>query len=159
MANITINSIKKPEKTEQGFTYSDLKLDLQFNYTVNNELLKNKEIKDSINSFDYDAIKNSIVNLFTTIPGQKLLNPFFGLNLEKYLFEPVNEITAAAISEDIISGINIFEPRILVRNLDILFSEEKQTYTIGLTFSVPQIKNKEFKLVGTLSNSGFFLNN
>ncbi len=159
MANININSIRKTNKTEQGFTYSDLKLDLQFNYTVNNELLKSKEIKDSVNSFDYDAIRNSIVNLFTTIPGQKLLNPYFGLNLSKYLFEPVNEETAAIIANDISYGLNTFEPRILLRNLDILFSEENQTYTVGLTFSVPQIKNKEFKLVGTLSNSGFFLNN
>lgn len=159
MANISINSLKKTDKTEQGFTYSDLKLDLQFNYTVNNELLKNKEIKDSINSFDYDAIKNSIVNIFTTIPGQKLLNPYFGLNLAKYLFEPVNEETAAVIANDIIFGLNTYEPRIIIRNLDVLYSEENQTYTIGLTFTVPQIKNKELKLVGTLSNSGFFLNN
>jgi len=159
VANISINSLKKTDKTEQGFTYSDLKLDLQFNYTVNNELLKNKEIKDSINSFDYDAIKNSIVNIFTTIPGQKLLNPYFGLNLAKYLFEPVNEETAAVIANDIIFGLNTYEPRIIIRNLDVLYSEENQTYTIGLTFTVPQIKNKELKLVGTLSNSGFFLNN
>lgn len=159
MANISINSLKKTDKTEQGFTYSDLKLDLQFNYTINNELLKNKEIKDSINSFDYDAIKNSIVNIFTTIPGQKLLNPYFGLNLAKYLFEPVNEETAAVIANDIIFGLNTYEPRIIIRNLDVLYSEENQTYTIGLTFTVPQIKNKELKLVGTLSNSGFFLNN
>ena len=159
MANISINSLKKRDKTEQGFTYSDLKLDLQFNYTINNELLKNKEIKDSINSFDYDAIKNSIVNIFTTIPGQKLLNPYFGLNLAKYLFEPVNEETAAVIANDIIFGLNTYEPRIIIRNLDVLYSEENQTYTIGLTFTVPQIKNKELKLVGTLSNSGFFLNN
>ena len=159
MANITISSVRKQPKTAQGFTYSDLKLDLEFDYTRNNELLKQKEIKDIKNSFDYDAIKNSIVSLFTTIPGQKLLNPFFGLNLAQYLFEPVNEITAKNIGSDIEYGINTFEPRITPRNIDIGFSEERQEYTISLTFTVPQINNKSFELVGTLSNSGFFLNN
>ena len=71
----------------------------------------------------------------------------------------MNEETAAVIANDIIFGLNTYEPRIIIRNLDVLYSEENQTYTIGLTFTVPQIKNKELKLVGTLSNSGFFLNN
>ena len=159
MANITITSLKKAPKTTQGFTYSDLKLDLAFDYTRNNELLKQKEIKDIVNSYDYDAIKNSIISIFTTIPGQKILNPFFGLNLVQYLFEPVNEITAKNIAADIEYGINTFEPRITLRNIEVAYSEERQIYNILLVFTLPQINNKSFQLVGTLSNSGFFLNN
>jgi phage baseplate assembly protein W len=159
VANITITSLKKAPKTTQGFTYSDLKLDLAFDYTRNNELLKQKEIKDIVNSYDYDAIKNSIISIFTTIPGQKILNPFFGLNLVQYLFEPVNEITAKNIAADIEYGINTFEPRITLRNIEVAYSEERQIYNILLVFTLPQINNKSFQLVGTLSNSGFFLNN
>jgi phage baseplate assembly protein W len=159
VANITITSLKKAPKTTQGFTYSDLKLDLAFDYTRNNELLKQKEIRDIVNSYDYDAIKNSIISIFTTIPGQKILNPFFGLNLVQYLFEPVNEITAKNIAADIEYGINTFEPRITLRNIEVAYSEERQIYNILLLFTLPQINNKSFELVGTLSNSGFFLNN
>lgn len=159
MANLRINTLTPKTVNNSGFTYSDLKLDLTFNYTVNNQLLKDKEIKDSVNSLDYDALKNSIFNLFTTIPGQKLLNPFFGLNLAKYLFEPVNEDVATTIADDITQGIATFEPRLKIRNLNVGFSVDEQKYVISLNLNIPQINNRSFQLVGTLSNSGFFLNN
>lgn len=159
MANIKVNTLYQRPITNRKFTFSDIKLDLTFNYTVNNELLKNKEIKDAVNSLDYDAIKNSIVSLFTTIPGQKLLNPYFGLNLAKYLFEPVNADIAANIAQDITHGIATYESRIIVNALNVGYSTEKQEYVITLNISVPKINNIAFQLVGTLSNSGFFLNN
>lgn len=159
MANIRVNALSQKPKVDKGFTYSDIKLDLTFDYVINNELLKKKQIKDAVNSLDYDAIKNSIVSLFTTIPGQKILNPYFGLNLVKYLFEPVNEDIAANIANDINTGITTYEPRVRIRNLVVGYSIENQEYVITLTITVPQINNQSFQLVGTLSNSGFFLNN
>jgi phage baseplate assembly protein W len=159
MANITIRSLAQKPKTNRGYTYSDLKLDLTFDYLNNNELLKKKQIKDSVNSLDYDAIKNSLISMFTTIPGQKILNPFFGLNLVKYLFEPVSEAIATSIASDITSGIATYEPRVKVKNLLVGYSNENQYYQISIELAIPQINNQSFKLVGTLSNSGFFLNN
>lgn len=159
MANITIKSLAQKPVVKAGYTYSDLKLDLTFDYLNNNELLKRKQIKDSVNSLDYDAIKNSLVSLFITIPGQKILNPYFGLNLSKYLFEPVSESIATSIASDITSGIATYEPRIKIKNLVVGYSNENQHYIISLNIVVPQINNQAFKLVGTLSNSGFFLNN
>jgi len=159
MANITIRSLNQKPVVSRGFTYSDIKLDLTFDYLINNELLRKKQIKDAVNSLDYDAIKNSIASLFTTIPGQKLLNPYFGLNLVKYLFEPVNEDIASNIATDITTGIATYEPRVKIKNLVVGFSIEGQYYQIVMEIGVPQINNQSFQLVGTLSNSGFFLNN
>lgn len=159
MASINVKSIRKPVETYQGFTYSDITLDLEFDYTRNNELLKNKEIKDSVNSLDYDAIRNSIYNLFTTIPGQKLLNPVYGLNLAQYLFEPVSQNNGYLIGQEIVEGINKFEPRVTVNNVDVVVNVDKQEYIITLTITVPRIINSSFRLIGTLSNSGFYFNN
>jgi len=159
VASINVKSIRKPVETYQGFTYSDITLDLEFDYTRNNELLKNKEIKDSVNSLDYDAIRNSIYNLFTTIPGQKLLNPVYGLNLAQYLFEPVSQNNGYLIGQEIVEGINKFEPRVTVNNVDVVVNVDKQEYIITLTITVPRIINSSFRLIGTLSNSGFYFNN
>ena len=159
MASIKVQSLRKPVDTYQGFTYSDIKMDLAFDYTRNNELLKNKEIKDSINSLDYDAIRNSIFNLFTTVPGQKILNPVFGLNLAQYLFEPVSQNNGYLIGQEIVEGINRFEPRINVENVNVVVNQDQQEYNITLTVSVPRIANSSFRLIGTLSNSGFYFNN
>jgi len=159
VASIVLDSIKKPDTNSAGFTYSDLHLDLEFNYTRNNELKKIKEIKDSINDYDYGCIKNSIFNLFTTIPGQKVLNPYFGLNLMQYIFEPVSKTNAIAISNAITKGIKLYEPRVDLKNLEIIVDAEKQEYEINMIISVVYIPNSSFKLVGTLSNSGFYFNN
>lgn len=159
MASIKVQSLRKPVDTYQGFTYSDIKMDLAFDYTRNNELLKNKEIKDSVNSLDYDAIRNSIYNLFTTVPGQKILNPVFGLNLAQYLFEPVSQNNGYLIGQEIVEGINRFEPRINVDNVNVVVNQDQQEYSITLTISVPRIANSSFRLIGTLSNSGFYFNN
>ena len=63
MATIKIESVAQLEKAQSNFTYTDLKLDLEFDYTKNNELLKRKEIKDIKIDYDYAAIRNSIFNL------------------------------------------------------------------------------------------------
>lgn len=159
MSSIKLNTLKKPESNTAGFTYSDMHLDLEFDYTRNNELKRIKEIKDSVNDYDYGCIRNSIYNLFTTIPGQKILNPFFGLNLMQYVFEPVSKSNAASISNAISKGIKLYEPRVTLTQLDIIVDSDKQEYEISMVLNVVYIPNSSFKLVGTLSNSGYFFNN
>ena len=92
MASIKLNSlIDSPAKSNKGYKYNDLHLDFTpvyysppyGAYTQNNELLRNQEIVDIVADYDLGAIRNSLVNLFTTIPGQKILNPLFGLNLDR----------------------------------------------------------------------------
>ena len=179
MASIKLNSILQPKKTLSTFTYSDLHLDLKMNYTKNNELLKQSEAKDLTLSYDYGAIKNSLYNLFTTIPGQKLLNPFFGINLIQYIFEPCTKETAELIGQAIYDGITTFEPRVEVKKVQVVAITAKgrakdpnspidvrfvpadadaNQYQINLIINVPPINQNSFTLVGTLNNSGFFFN-
>ena len=78
MAAIVINNLSVPS---QKALYRDIVLDLKIDYTKNTQLEKRREIKDLQISENLGAIKNSLFNLFTTMPGQKILNPLFGLNL------------------------------------------------------------------------------
>lgn len=159
MANINIKTLAQPAKTSSEFTYTDLRLDLELDFTQNNEFLKRKEIKDLKIDYDYAAIKNSIFNLFTTVPGQKLLNPSFGLNLPRYLFYTVSESIALSIGNEVLAGITAFEPRVAVKKINVQADEVNQQYIIQLILTMIGIDNTSFELVGTLSNSGFFFNN
>ena len=79
--NIDVLSRRRPNKP----IYTDLTLDLKTNYTLDPKLEAKDTIKDLEVSNDIAAIKNSLFNLFTTIPGQKILNPVYGLNILQFL--------------------------------------------------------------------------
>jgi hypothetical protein len=159
VASIKIQSVAQPVVAVSTYTYEDLKLDLQFDYTINNELLRRKEIKDLKVDYDYACIRNSIYNMFTTIPGQKILNPVFGLNLMQYIFEEVNETTAQDIGNTIFNNVTIFEPRISGLTVEVIADPDNAQYIINLRFLVPTLNNNSsIQLVGTLSNSGFNFN-
>ena len=161
MATIKVNTVREPVKSSTRFTYTDLKLDLEFDFTRNNEFLKRREIRDLRIDYDYAAIRNSIYNLFNTIPGQKILNPYFGLNLVQYIFQPLSEVLANNIGNDILKGLTSFEPRVQVQRINVAVDEPNAQYIITLIVSMPTIKtDTSFKLVGSLNNSGFrFINN
>ena len=158
MATIKLQTLNEPKKLTAGYTYSDLHLDLVYSYTRNNELLRQREIKDIVADYDYAAIKNSIFNIFTTIPGQKILNPEFGLNLLQHVFKPCDTFTARQIAKDIYAGITRFEPRVNVVDVEVIAVPDQSLYEVSLTINVPQVGLGSFKLVGTLSNSGIFFN-
>lgn len=129
-----------------NYTYSDLHLD--FNKPI---------VKDFEADFDEAAIKNSIYTLFNTIPGQSLLNPEYGLNLAKYLFDPVNETNANLIGKDILKGIGVYEPRVNVIRINITVNEDDQSYIIELSIEMP-ILDVTIRIPGTLTKTGYILN-
>jgi phage baseplate assembly protein W len=160
VATIKVQSIQQPARAKSNFTYTDLLLDIKLDFTKSNEFLKKKEIKDLKIDYDYAAIRNSIYNILTTIPGQRILNPNFGLGVQKYLFLPVNEDTGLAIGNEILRGINTFEPRVKIENINVATDEVNQQYVITLILTMLAIDPISFKLVGVLSNTGFnFVNN
>ncbi len=109
---------------KNGFVYNDLNLKLN---KFNNDLV-----------FDYDrsAIKNSLKNLFNTLPGQRFLFPKYGCNLERYLFEPINEATAYLIGQDISMSIAEYEPRVEVKKCKVVAVPEDNLYDITLELNI-----------------------
>ena len=88
MAKIKLDSLKKSAgpKYKSYFTYADMSLDLKLEQVQNEEAYSKLYTKDIRANYDLGAIENSIKNLFTSFPGDKLLNPEFGLNLNQFLF-------------------------------------------------------------------------
>lgn len=139
-------------------TYTDLKFDLAIDYTKTNPLNNIKEQKDIQVSHDLDAIKNSIFNIFTTMPGQKILNPVFGLNLLQFLFTGITPTNARLLGDTILDGITRFEPRVTVENVNVTMNADEQTYLIELILSVPSLNITGLSVIGTLAESGYYFN-
>lgn len=168
MASIKLQSlVEQPTKSTKGYTYNDLHLDFvpvygksPFGaYTQNNEFQREQEIIDIVVDYDLAAIRNSLFNLFVTIPGQKILNPYFGLNLMRYVFEACDEDMANLIGNEIVQGVTTFEPRVSLRKVRVVADPDNQQYTITIDFKVPTLGTTSFQLFGTLSTSGFIFNN
>jgi phage baseplate assembly protein W len=153
MAAIIIDELKRKEDRP---LYTDLRLDLSLNYVYDPRLQSRNNIKDINASYDLEAIKNSLFNLFTTLPGQKILNPVYGLNLMQYLFTGITDDNAQAIGETILAGITKYEPRVVVRKVYVIPDPENNTYQIGLRLDVPTLNITGIQLKGALTESGYY---
>ena len=88
------------EKVSQGF--KDISMSFQAN-PLNNDLIGLKNA---------NAIARSVKNIVFTVPGEKFFNENFGSEISAILFENVNEISAAAIEDQITLSIENYEPRV-----------------------------------------------
>jgi len=138
---IIIKDLEKVAKTytENRFLYKDLFLDLSF---TNIEApgyplpVPGTDIKAD---FDIGAIINSLNNLFNTSPGQRFLFPRYGLDLYKFLFEPITEFNAEILGQEIYDSIRIFEPRVNVRKVNIKLLPDENQYSVTIAIEIPAL--------------------
>jgi phage baseplate assembly protein W len=158
MASINLDIISAPgSERDETAIYKDLHLDLSLDYTLSNELEKDLQITDITADNNVGAIRNALISLLTTSPGEKILNPLFGINFGDLLFLPVTEERANVIGSNIISNISKFEPRIKILNLTITPVIEEQEYICDFTYTIPRFNNQTLQLKGSLSQSGFYV--
>jgi phage baseplate assembly protein W len=85
---------------------------------------------------DVNAIFNSISNIILTIQGQRRMLPTFASNISRLLFEPIDEITARLIAENLLSAIRIWETRIEITGFDIEPVHDQNLYRCKLKFTI-----------------------
>ncbi len=65
----------------------------------------------ALTSGDLD-IKNSLTLLFATIPGERKVNPLYGVDLSVLLFETLSTSLKTRVTDMLTRAINRYEPRI-----------------------------------------------
>ena len=58
------------------------------------------------------AVMEAVYNILLTEPGERVMNPTFGCNLNQYLFEPIDRITAMNIMTEVYDAVSNFEERV-----------------------------------------------
>ena len=97
---------------------------------------KHPVTNDVVVSRDASAIKQAIVNLLMTNKGERLMNPNYGSDIRRYLFEPLDYGTANQITGNIKSTIDTFEPRISVLNLRALPNMDDNGFDVEMTYEI-----------------------
>lgn len=156
---IKLNVVKPTTQTENallnGYLYKDIEFDLIPSYTDNGELFKSDEKIDLKPIYDTKSVLTALKNILTTSPGEKLLNPTFGLDLRDYLFEPVTEVRGYFLGEDILTGLPSQDSRIQLNEVRIIVNPEDQEYQINLNISIPSLNVYDLSLNGLLNNDGY----
>lgn len=152
--SLNLNILKSQANSTKytNIVYRDLHLDIEKLYTNNDELHKLNEITDIVTDVNSKAIKNSIYNILSTMPGQKILNPEFGLNLTQWLFTNLSETNASLIKFNITRQINKYEPRVTLTNVIVTPNYEEQQYNIVIQFNNNETFNLNLNETGITPN-------
>lgn len=109
--------------------YKDI--DLSFNIRTTGDILKKTEAA---------AVKQSVRTLLLTNRFEKPFEPNFGCDLSDMLFELADGKTGGRIIEKIKNSIEIYEPRAIVRSVQVALSDNQNALNIAMVF---QIKNTD----------------
>jgi phage baseplate assembly protein W len=122
---------------QQAYYYKDLHLDFMKDGTFSSVLVKKTDGNDVKVDYDEVAIRNSLINLFNTKPGQRFLFPLYGLDLSSYVFEAVNDVNGQIIGEKVVRCIKNFEPRVTLKRCNIIALPDDNQYEITIILEIP----------------------
>jgi phage baseplate assembly protein W len=83
-----------------------------------------------------ESIKYNLINFFLTNQPERYLNPLFGGNLRKFVFEQISQNNLSSLKENIQSQLTNFFPNIIVEKLDVIPDENYNTVDINLYYSI-----------------------
>jgi phage baseplate assembly protein W len=66
-----------------------------------------------------DQIKSNLVNLLLTDIGERVMNPAFGTNLRRFIFEGITTTNTELLKENIVNSVSIYIPEITIQNITI----------------------------------------
>lgn len=89
------------------------------------------------------AVSESIKNLIGTKPGQRIMNPEFGINVEQFLFQPIDDLSALEIRQEIEYGLEQFEPRLETFKVEVIPVEDENMYIVNLSFTIKVLKTTQ----------------
>ena len=81
---------------------------------------------------DEQIIKNDLLQLILTVPGERVFRPDFGTPLRTSLFEPLDRITTENLRTKVIDAIQQHERRVTLVTLDIVSYEDQNALRILL---------------------------
>jgi phage baseplate assembly protein W len=118
-------------------------LDLQKNVAIGVSLPFDKPFTSTYTT--KDQIKSNLINLLLTGTGERLMNPLFGTELRRFLFEGINESNIENLKNSLLNSISFFIPEItvvdiiVVSNIDYNSIDLSVNYVLNISNAPDQI--------------------
>lgn len=110
---------------------------------------RNRDTDDVYKKTEASAVRQSIKNLLMSNRGSVPFKPVYGGNLESFLFQLDTEIEAYDIEEAVRTQIELFEPRAILRTVDVNIKPNYNSISITIVFQVintPKIVTMELAI-------------
>jgi phage baseplate assembly protein W len=143
---------------DNEYLYKDLYLDLQMNYSNQPGLLAQANFNDARAIYDTESVFQSLNNIFNTLPGQKFLNPGFGLDLRSFLFNRATVRMGYVLGLELTRRIPQLEPRVNITSVNVTVFPDDLTYQVDIYFTIPslvRVPTKTFNISVKFNANGF----
>lgn len=88
-------------------------------------------------------IQQSLYILISTVPGERLMNPLYGCDLYRLVFQRITEALRQEIKVMVTKAIETFEPRVVVEGVEVhIISLEPGILHIVVHYSVIQTNSR-----------------
>ena len=97
----------------------------------------------ALNKNYQELIAQNIKMLILTAPGERIMDPFFGVGLRNYLFENKTELTFEKIRSKIREQLEIYLPFVIINEIEIVdFNSEfpNDGAKVTLSYEVPAVE-------------------
>lgn len=92
---------------------------------------------------DEDAIKNSLINIFSTMQGSRRMLPQAFIYIHGLLFEPMDESTGHQLGEGLVEAIQRWDDRVVIENIHVDVNEDQNQYKTSIYFRMSDSVNIE----------------
>ena len=82
------------------------------------------------------AIARSIRNLVFTTPGERFFNPNLGSGVSELLFDNIDDISAAAIRDEIEETIIKYEPRVRLEDVKVKADYDNHEFNVTISYDI-----------------------
>jgi uncharacterized protein len=83
-----------------------------------------------------DAIKANLINYFLTNKGERYLNPSFGSDIRKLLFDNIDYSKIEQIKDIVSTDVNLYFPRVIPTSIDVNADADNNTVTFYMKYSI-----------------------
>ena len=91
---------------------------------------------DLIGMKNNNAISRSLRNLVLTHPGERFFNPNLGSKVSQSLFENLDDISAASISDEIEQTIRNYEPRVRLISVKAVPDFNNNGFDVTISYTI-----------------------
>lgn len=121
-------------------------VDNKRNVDYNRELSNKAHFKLEKN-INVNAIKQSIKNIFSWMPGERIINPEFGSKLRSYLYQGITAYNVEAIMAEVQRCFSVWEPRanlVSVRDISSIEDTDDNTVQIEIIYTIPSLSPEQY---------------